>query len=489
MLIGAAGALAAQAPRPLEKIQLIRLLTNPLFAQSEVADVVRRSCIGFRPTDRDWADLRSAGAGGDVIASVAACGSRPHVGDPITVANTAPLTLTAIALTPDVVAAVGSRSNIRVLVHRAGTPQRGVPLRLGGTTALALSRDVTAITDDSGVAVFQLSPIAHLGMHRLEILSGSSSALRGRPTISFRILAGAPARVHVTPEYIASSERAVTVVATVSDSLGNPVPEEAIQLTSGIGAPVFAPTDSLGRGSFVVPSASLPRGDALQLRVRALPPVLVPVADAAGLSGVATGFNSTEERHGRVGAPLSHPLLFRARNIQGEPATGRLAYFRSINARVTPDSAVLDSTGQVALQVTLGARAGEALVLARIDSVERIATLSAAPGPLFSLVIEYNGEAVTGRRISVPVRVPFILRVTARDFYGNETSIEALSRMMRAGQVQTIARQPHLQLVHLEPRENEVVVTLQAQQFGVYDFTVGSGITASVRVVTDPARR
>ena len=66
-------ALSAQAPQPLDKIEVIRLLTNPLFAQNEVADVVRRSCVAFRPTERDWADLRNAGASGEVIATVAAC--------------------------------------------------------------------------------------------------------------------------------------------------------------------------------------------------------------------------------------------------------------------------------------------------------------------------------------------------------------------------------------------------------------------------------
>src|ERR1051326_5941325 len=67
---------ATQAAPPLDKAELIRLLTNPLFAQSEVADVVRRSCLTFHPTERDWDDLRNAGAAGEVIASAAACDSR-----------------------------------------------------------------------------------------------------------------------------------------------------------------------------------------------------------------------------------------------------------------------------------------------------------------------------------------------------------------------------------------------------------------------------
>src|SRR5216110_267765 len=76
VVLAVAQPLSGQAPPPLDKTELIRLLTNPLFAQTEVADVVRRSCLTFHPTERDWADLRSAGAGGEVIASAAACDTR-----------------------------------------------------------------------------------------------------------------------------------------------------------------------------------------------------------------------------------------------------------------------------------------------------------------------------------------------------------------------------------------------------------------------------
>src|SRR5712664_4756944 len=96
--------LAAQSPPPLDKTELIRLLTNPLFAQTEVADVVRRSCLTFRPTERDWADLRSAGAGGEVIASAAACeGRRTSSSAVATVASEeAPQPITAVAQTAEI---------------------------------------------------------------------------------------------------------------------------------------------------------------------------------------------------------------------------------------------------------------------------------------------------------------------------------------------------------------------------------------------------
>src|SRR4051812_12242393 len=125
-------ALAVQTPKPLDKIEIVRLLTNPLFAQSEVADVVRRSCISFRPTERDWDDLRNAGAGGEVIASVATCTTRRAAAQPaptvVAVAAAAIAPITAVAVTAEIPVQVGAPSSARVFVHRAGVPQRRVPV-------------------------------------------------------------------------------------------------------------------------------------------------------------------------------------------------------------------------------------------------------------------------------------------------------------------------------------------------------------------------
>ena len=101
---------AAQAPPPLDKAELVRLLTNPMFAQAEVADVVRRSCLTFRPTERDWADLRTAGAGGEVLASAVACESRrsgPRGGPSgASAVPAAFVPMTAVAMPSDLVTSV-----------------------------------------------------------------------------------------------------------------------------------------------------------------------------------------------------------------------------------------------------------------------------------------------------------------------------------------------------------------------------------------------
>lgn len=480
--------LGAQSPPPLDKAELIRLLTNPLFAQAEVADVVRRSCLTFRPTERDWADIRYAGASGEVIASAAACDSRRSSPPPTTAATEPAPILMAVAQPAEIVTTAGIPASVRVRLSRGRTPVRRTTLVLRGTTSLGLPRDASAVTDDSGIAVFALPPVGQPTIHRFEIMGNSGSPFPGHPGVSFTVRPGEPGRLRVTPDYIAAPDRGATIVATVTDSLGNPLGQEAVELSLGVGAgagaPLSAATDSVGRASFVLTPNALPRGGgALQVRVRKLAPVEVPIADVAGLSGPLTGFVVSGPRRGRVGSSLSTPLVFRARTIQGSAASGRVVRFRAANAQVKPDSAVLDSTGLVTVEVTFGARAGEAMIVARIDSVERLVTLPVDAGPIVSLVLEYGGRPVTGRRISVPVATPFVLRLTARDFYGNETPIDALGQMLRSSRPPVTAQSGlQLDLVNLDVGDSVVLITLKARRLGMYDFTVGSGITANVGV-------
>jgi hypothetical protein len=276
------------------------------------------------------------------------------------------------------------------------------------------------------------------------------------------------------------------MVAAVTDSLGNPVSGEPVDVNGGIGAPLSAVTDSAGRATFTVQANNVARGGTLQVRVRGMAPVDVEIAAPAGLSGVNTGFLPIASAYGPVGNPLSEPLIFRARTVQGTAASGRTVRFRALNARVTPEVAVLDSTGRVKLDVVLGVRTGESAVFASIDSVERVMTLRAEPGPIDSLILERNGEVVNGRAIVVQVGVPFSLRLRARDLYGNETSIDALGQALKAGRARLNVRQQDLQFVSLESADSVAVVTLKAVRSGSYQFVIGSGITAQVRVDAIP---
>src|SRR6266478_3442884 len=262
--------LAAQSPPPLDKTELIRLLTNPLFAQTEVADVVRRSCLAFHPTERDWADLRSAGAAGEVIASAAACDGRRSSSAGITAARVEPpQPLSAVAQPAEIVATAGSTPSVRVRLSRGRTPVRRTTLALRGTTALGLPRDLSAVTDDSGIAVFRLPTVSRAGTHQFEIRTGSGATLPGQPAVLLSVKSARPNRIRVTPDYIAfrGGDSTTTIVAAVTDSLGNPVAGEAVDMNGGVGAPITAITDSAGRATFTLLVNGVSRGGSAQIRV------------------------------------------------------------------------------------------------------------------------------------------------------------------------------------------------------------------------------
>ena len=482
--LAAATAGGAQSPPPLDKTELIRLLTNPMFAQTEVADVVRRSCLTFRPTERDWADLRNAGAGGEVIASAAACDTRRAASASASASTETAQPITAVAQPGEVVTTAGTAASVRVRLSRGRTPLRRTTLALRGTTALGLSRDASAVTDDSGIAVFRLPAVSRAGTHQFEIRSGAGATLPGQPGVLLSVRSAKAGRMRVTPDYIVfrSEDTTAAIVAAVTDSLGNPVSGEPVDLVGGTGGPLTSVTDSGGRATFAVTPKSVSRGATVQVRVRGLPPTEVEIAATAGLSGINTGFLPLATTSGGVGSPLGEPVVFRARTVQGAPAAGRTVRFRALNGRVTPESAVVDSTGQVRVDVVLGNKTGESAVFASIDSLERVVTLRAQPGPIDTLILDRNGEVVNGRAITVPVATPFTLRLRARDLYGNLTSIDALGQALRAGRARLNVRQQDLQLVSLESADTAVIIMLKAQRVGSYQFVIGSGLTASVRV-------
>src|SRR5256885_3570333 len=126
-MFAAAGSAATQGVEPLHKSDLVRLLASPLIHKGEVADLIRRNCLAFRPTERDWSDLRTLGADVDVLSSVGACTTR--AAPP---ATRAALTLEALSVVPSAapaVAAAGPDAVVQVRVSRGKVRQAGPALR------------------------------------------------------------------------------------------------------------------------------------------------------------------------------------------------------------------------------------------------------------------------------------------------------------------------------------------------------------------------
>jgi len=148
------------------------------------------------------------------------------------------------------------------------------------------------VTDDSGIAVFRLPSVSRVGSHQFEIRTGAGATLPGQPAVMLSVKSARPNRLRVTPDYVAfrSGDTTTTIVAAVTDSLGNPVSGEGVDMNGGIRAPLTGVTDSAGRATFTLMANSVSRGGSVQVRVRGLAAVELEISAPAGLSGVNTGF-------------------------------------------------------------------------------------------------------------------------------------------------------------------------------------------------------
>jgi hypothetical protein len=70
--------LLAQGVAPLRKSDMVRLLSGSVMSQEEMAQLVRRNCLSFVPTERDRADFQRLGAEAPMLAAVDACARRAH---------------------------------------------------------------------------------------------------------------------------------------------------------------------------------------------------------------------------------------------------------------------------------------------------------------------------------------------------------------------------------------------------------------------------
>ncbi len=254
---------ATQGSQPLRKTDVIRLLSNPLISRREVADLIRRNCVAFRPTPRDWADLRDFGADSEVVSSIGGCATTPAA------PRAAPvLPLAAVLLPARLGVTVGGEAVARVQVRRGELPQPGAPLVLRGTSRIpgGPSQDVHATTDASGVAVFRF-PVGRLpATYAFELITGSGASIAGTPPLELVVGPSGPAVAAVQPGRVdlrAGERGPISLLVTVRDSLGNPVPGEVVALQPdspdmGVSADARS-TDSIGRATFVIERRPRPR--------------------------------------------------------------------------------------------------------------------------------------------------------------------------------------------------------------------------------------
>ncbi len=258
LLVAVPAVVSAQQAEPLARDEVERLITGDTYSQAEVAEIVRRSCLTFRPTSGDMDRFRSLGAADAVLDAIRSCAAAE--GDEPT-----PEVLELTIVDASLEAPVGRNVELVVRLRRNAQPVAGVPVVLEGTDSLpGVDGRLEATSDDSGVAAIRIPTGSTPATYTFRVLA-RGYWLQGANQATLDVVAGAPARVAVEPARIriaADRTAPVAVSVSVSDSFGNPVPRAEVRLR-GDGAPRAedrewaVTTGSDGTASLEIPAAEL----------------------------------------------------------------------------------------------------------------------------------------------------------------------------------------------------------------------------------------
>ncbi len=158
---------------------------------------------------------------------------------------------------------------------------------------------------------------------------------------------------------------------------------------------------------------------------RAEPPPPPPPAPPPRpvISERLTQFTGGAELHGTVGSTLPQELVLEVRDTTGAPFVGQPVTITTSSGTVTPSAAESDTSGVVRVRVTLGERAGATTITARVETLTRTVLVRVDPGPPEALVVERGDTPVVGS-LTLRSRDTVVLRVVARDRYGNRTALD-----------------------------------------------------------------
>jgi len=183
-----------------------------------------------------------------------------------------------------------------------------------------------------------------------------------------------------------------------------------------------------------------------------------------------TQFTRGAGQHAPVGSALAVEL--EVRDSTGAPITKQPVTFAVSGGAVTPTAAETDATGTVRVRVALPERAGPVEITAKVGTFSRTATVYADPGPAHELVVE-RGGAPAGH-LAVRSRDTVVLRVVARDAYGNRTRLEDFMATTSGRSIGLMAA---------AASDSQVLVTLEPRRSGLSELQLSaSGLRARVTV-------
>lgn len=292
----AATAARAQEAAPLHKGDLVRFLTGSTYSKPEIAAIIRRACLAFGPTSRDYANLRDLGATQAVIGAMQNCTENGNKVARAEIATPAPIRPMEIDLPyRGVSATAGTVALYTVTIHRGPTPLSGVRLLLHGSREIpgGAQAELNANTDRDGHATFSIPAGSTAGTYNLKIADADGVELRGVVDFVLTTIPAAPSLAKVSPQTLdigagARGTRDITV--TVTDPFSNPVSQLPVVLKRfpARGAAVLPTqvTDNAGIAHFAIQTAPLQDGDSLVVTVNDRAYATVRVTAAAEISNL-----------------------------------------------------------------------------------------------------------------------------------------------------------------------------------------------------------
>ncbi|HET7789536.1 MAG TPA: Ig-like domain-containing protein [Gemmatimonadales bacterium] len=495
MLVGFAA--RAQSGSPLKKTDLIRLLTSNALSKDEMAGVVRRNCLSFRPTARDRSDLAAMGADAAFFRAIDGClGRRGRGSVPAAAPAPAPAPTRGLVATLSasrLLAHAGGNATLTVQLRRDAAPDSGARVVLKGSAQIqgGPGFDLTAVTDRAGNATFTLPAGRLASLYHLQLGTDSGEPISGATGVDLVVSPGGAAGASVQPSRIdvhPGREEVRQVTVALRDSLGNPIGGETIALVpqSPVAGwrPTSAPTDPRGMARFSLSSAPFRANAVLEIvaggrAVGTLPVVLAIPADAAHSAWSASG------QRAAVGERLAAPLLFTVRDSGGAALGLVPVTFTATNARVDTATVITDTGGRAAIGVTFGAQPVPAVITASVGSVTLPDTIFPAAAAPTHLALTCGGQTIAGLLI-LSAGKPAALGVRALDPFEKAVAVEAVQvssadeRVLKVGAVTTDAGGA---LVPLDPRDGGT--TLLTVTVGGLSATVtASVLTDSVPGVT-----
>jgi tetratricopeptide (TPR) repeat protein len=273
----AATAARAQEAVPLHKGDLVRFLTGSTYSKPEIAAIVRRACLAFDPTARDYQDFRGLGATAAVIDAMKRCTENNNRVARAEIAAPAPVRPMDVDLPyRSVTAPAGSVALYTVTIHRGPTPLAGVRLLLRGSREIAggAHAELNANTDRDGRATFSIPAGTSAGNTRLAIADADGVQLNGQTEFVLTTLPASPSLVKVTPQTLdigTGGRGARDITVAVNDAFANPVPRITVTLKQlPARGSTIAPTqttDNSGVAHFSIETAPLQDGDSLVVSI------------------------------------------------------------------------------------------------------------------------------------------------------------------------------------------------------------------------------